>query len=542
MKRVALLALLALAGAGLGVRSAAAAEWHSQQPIAAGIEAPAPLGQIGDVEFWAPNRGMLITAGTGGSPAGLFAYDGSGWYRYSTVCGGHEGRIAWAGPDEFWTISDQPLGQETGKAPPQHISLCHFKDGQVVASYAEPVGQAGSYLPMNAAACAGPSDCWFAGDRLPGTNNVGAFHLHWDGTALTAIPLLIEPQSAIVDPGRSVESLAFEGGTLYESVAVAAGDAPTVEEEEASEPSFVHRVEAGGAKPFEPLFPTQPIDYGGSDPTELEAFRLSRDDQGLWAVAGALGPSTKVTALRLEAEGLEQIALDDPSGALGAGTGVGGLGAEPGGDAWLGFQGSGEGAVPPARLAHVHPDGTVEAPISLPVEGKGLSRKGAAGPIACPADEQCWMATALGWLFHLGPDPSQDTDPSMHVLVSYRPPDNSLPSVPPISLPVDDSESEPPPSSELEPVEEPFGDALPRSLYSKLKQHLIGKRVLEMTFVLHVKAHVRLVARRKGDVVADTPRYTMAKGPRSVRLRLDPKRWPTKLDLQVHAVKTKGKS
>ena len=48
---------------------------------------------------------------------------------------------------------------------------------------------------------------------------------------------------------------------------------------------------------------------------------------------------------------------------------------------------------------------------------------------------------------------------------------------------------------------------------------------------------MQLVARRKGKVVAKTKRYTMAKGRRSLRLPLDPKRWPTKLDLQVHAVK-----
>jgi hypothetical protein len=151
------------------------------------------------------------------------------------------------------------------------------------------------------------------------------------------------------------------------------------------------------------------------------------------------------------------------------------------------------------------------------------------------------MATGEGWLFHLGPDLPQDTDPAMHVLVSYRPPDHSLPSVPPISLPEDNS------GAELQVGESPdeLGEIpptpRPRPLYSRLHQKLIGRSLLEMTFVLHAKAHVRLIARRRGHVVAETPRFTMAKGPRRLRLRLDPNRWPSSLDLQAHAIGEKGR-
>ena len=533
MRRAAAIALLALAGSGIAATAAAADGWRSEQPVAVGVGAPAALGQVGDVEFWAPNRGVLITAGNGGNPAGVYAYDGAGWYRYSAVCGGHEGRIAWAGPDEFWTISDQPLGQETGKAPPQHISLCHFLDGKVVASYAEPVGQPDSYLPMNAAACSGPDDCWFAGDRLPGTTNVGAFHLHWDGTALSAVPSLTQPQPEVVDPGRSVEDLAFSGGNLYESVAIRAGDAAP--EEPADQPSFLHRIAERAANPFEPLFTAKPVDYGdpAAEPTQLEAFRFAGDPEGLWAIAGAESAPAKPVALRLEGGDLAQLALEDPEGILGAGVRVGGAAAEPGGEGlWVGFRAPGDKSSPPARLTRIHLDGTVDPPTVLPAEGEGIGRKGAAGPIACPAVGQCWMATGEGWLFHLGPDLPQNDDPAMHTLISYRPPDDSLPSVPPISLPEDDSgESFSGGGEEIEEVP-PFRTARP--LYSKLHQQLIGKTLLVMTFVLHARAHVQLLARRRGKVVAKSPHYTMAKGPRSVRLRLDPRRWPTKLDLQVH--------
>jgi hypothetical protein len=534
VRRLAIAALTLVLGLAAPVH--AGAEWRSEQPVAAGVGVPEPLGQVGDVEFWAPNRGVLITAGNGGVPAGLFAYDGTGWYRYSTVCGGHEGRIAWAGPDEFWTISDQPLGQETGKAPPQHISLCHFEDGQVVASYAEPVGVADSYLPLNAAACSGPSDCWFAGDRLPGTTNVGAFHLHWDGTALTAVPSLVDPQPAIVDPGRSVEGLAFHEGGLYESVAVREGDiAP---EETPSEPSFLHRIVEGAASPFVSLYTAEPLAYGaGAEPTDLEVFRLAGDEEGLWAVAGAESAPATVTALRLGPEGFGQVALEDPGAVLGAGDRVGGAAAEPGGeDVWVGFREPGDKVAPPARLVRIHADGSVDQPVLLPAEGEGIGRKGAAGPIACPAAGQCWMATSEGWLFHLGPDLPQDTDPAMHALVTYRPPDDSLPSVPPIGLPEDDSGEAPPSGEEL-----PGGELPPerhsRPLITRLRQRMVGGgTVLELRFILHAKAHVQLLARLRGRVVARTPRYEMGKGPHSVRLRLDPKRWPSKLDFEVHAI------
>jgi hypothetical protein len=151
------------------------------------------------------------------------------------------------------------------------------------------------------------------------------------------------------------------------------------------------------------------------------------------------------------------------------------------------------------------------------------------------------MATERGWLFHLGPDVEPNTDPAMHgPVITFRPPDESLPTVPPIELPEDDSGAEGTPVAEEAPIEE---DRLPHrkpALLTKVKPHMIHGTVLELTFVLRAKAHVRLVAWRQGRVVAKTKRYTMAKGHRSLRLPLDPAQWPTKLDLQAHEVKVGG--
>jgi hypothetical protein len=147
------------------------------------------------------------------------------------------------------------------------------------------------------------------------------------------------------------------------------------------------------------------------------------------------------------------------------------------------------------------------------------------------------MATEGGWLFHLGSDPARNEDPILHALVTYRPPDASLPSVPPTSLPEDDSgalSGRPSGEEAAEILAEPLPKRRP-PIFSGLQQKVIG-HVLELSFVLRVKAHVQLLAKRKAQVVARTKRYTMAKGKRSLRLRLDPKRWPTKLDLQVHPI------
>jgi hypothetical protein len=534
----------------LAAAPASAEEWHSQQPVAPGIGVPVELGEVGDVEFWAPNRGLLITAGNGGVQAGLFAYDGSDWYRYSTVCGGQQGRIAWAGPNEFWTISDKQAGQETNNAPYQHLSLCHFKDGAVVASYAKPHGVPGSYLPMSAAACSGPSECWFGGERLPGTANEGAFHLRWDGNSLTAVPSLTDVEPEVADPGRSVTSLAYFGGDLYEGVRAQPDD--VAPEESPTQPSLLHMISPASANPFVPLLPESDLIFGGPGATaeQLEGFQLSAAGESLWAISGAFNPPAALTVLRKQGSGpFAQVTLADAEGVLDPGDSLGGAAPEPGQDyAWVGFQHPPDATgMPPARLTRVHADGTVDPEVSLPDGGEGIGRKGRAGPIACPAAGQCWMATDRGWLFHLGPDPAPNTDPAMHALITYRPPDESLPSVPPISLPEDSSGALSPyeyqGTGEEPEKERRRPGRRPRKLLVGVDQHLVHGRVLVLSFTLRAKAHVRLVAMRSHRVVARTRRYTMGKGRRQLRLRLDPKRWPTKLDLQVHAVKTrKGKA
>jgi hypothetical protein len=507
MRRGALLIAFLCSLAAAPQAGAAEPEWHSEQPLAPGIGVPVPLGPIGDISFWVPNRGVLISAGNQGTPAGIYAYDGTGWHLYSTVCGGHRGSVAWAGPDEFWTVSDYAEAQEGTGQPSQEWSrtLCHFRDGEVVASYGEALSSPAAYPTMNAAACAGPDDCWFAGDRLPeAAANQGAFHLHWDGTSLTDIPSrsVVEPE--LVPLAGSVEDLAFYQEHLYES----ATEAPFLDEVVPADPRRFLAVE--------------------TPPTSGGPFVLATDPEQrqLWAV------DRGGDVLRRGATGFETVPVE---GELfpehGYFSKVETIAAEPGAEAaWLG---GGNGA---AAVRRITADGSLGPVIRLPQAAEELGDKGSADQIACPAPGQCWMATSKGWLFHLGATLPEDTDPAMHRLVTFRPPDDSSRSFVPAGLPPDDSgETEPPLLPELPLRERITRPQSKRPLVFRVKQELLGKTVLQLSFTLRATARVRLLARRHKRVVASTPRLTLAKGRHHIRLRLDPARWPTSLDFQVKA-------
>ncbi|HTT95572.1 MAG TPA: hypothetical protein VMF55_12935 [Solirubrobacterales bacterium] len=523
---------LLLATLGLLLPSAAGAtEWHGEQPLTEGSAVPVSLGTIYDIEFWAPNRGALITA------KGVWAYDGTGWHRYSTVCGGTEGRIAWAGPLDFWTISDQRAGQSrTENFPNLHsISLCHFVDGAVVASYAEPTGLATSYKQMDAAICLGPSNCWFAGERLAGEPNTGAFHLHWDGIALTAYPSLTRWEPELSDPARAVTDLASFEGSLFESVRV---DEGKVAGELQEQPYVLHEILDETPPTFTSIFPSKPFAYGpkGSKPYYLDQYRLAAGGTVLWGIAGAENPgSDPAQAIAFTYAGgvLEQLTFQDPEGLLGSEPEVGGIAAIPGTEAaWVGYHPAAEPAA--ARLVELHADGTVDDAVALPTAAEEIARKGAVSALACAGPEQCWAGTVGGWIFHWGQDLPRDEAPEMHQLVTYRPPDGATPVLPPDSLPVDDSGSEPKGAEEAAKELAPRGGGRPRRpLVIKVKQRLLGKTVLGLTFTLTAKAHVRLIARRRRQVVAKTPAATLAKGPHELRLRLDPRRWPTGFHLEA---------
>ena len=523
---------------------------------------PIGLGKIGDIEFWAPNRGLLITAGGGSTiPPGVWAYNGVGWHELSIVCGATDGRIAWAGPEEFWTISDGRPGQALeaeGRTPPlEDNSLCHFaapapeQKLEVVASYAKLAFQADSYQAMHGAGCITPTDCWFAGESLP-EPRIGAFQLHWNGSSMSAEP---NPQGYPVQDMRP-----FEGG-LYESLQLSLEDRVTTKE---LEPAVLHRINPEGTLPqFFSVPPTVPL-YGPEEfPEALGALHLSADSEALWGAANPVSESElpegsepgQIAVVRdaggswSQVLGFSEPHSENPL----AGYVVNSIAAEPGSEsAWVALDSESDAESPsptaPAIVARVSADGAVSDLLTLPSAEEtaaGVGPKGAAEKIACPAAYDCWLTTSQGWLFHLAPEAERelpvDTDPAFAGLITHRPEDESTPQKVADAPPPDDSglvEAPPGYGGAFAETKVPEVEAKVQApLLSDLRSRLLhGTTTLELRFHLAVKARVRLLAKRHKKLVASTPMRTLAAGNRKLLLRLNPHEWPTKLSLQTHAL------
>jgi hypothetical protein len=596
--------------AGAGARELADdgnASWRLEQPAPPtappGVEeskVPIGLGQIGDIEFWGPDRGLLITAGNPPTiPAGVWAYNGVAWHELSNQCGASDGRIVWEsatgrgeepGKEGFWTISNGRPGQadDEGQPPPlADDTLCHFQNGRIVASYAAPAFRASSYQPMSAAACLEPTDCWFAGEPLPSEYGAepGAFQLHWNGTTLTEEP---NPQ------GHAVEDMRRFGAELFESVLVRPSYSPPhpseedrlTEPESPFEPSALHTIAANGA--FRRLITIEgeevPLDSAeGEAPWELEALHLGADEEALWGAADPLANfdfppedqervGGEVTIVR-DIKGIwSQIVGPSKDGGGGnpftkapistanertngpdaENEVVRSLAAEPSSEsAWLALShpvdSSTEDALVPAMVARIAADSAVSDRETLPTASEaaeGVGPKGIANKIVCPAVHDCWMATTRGWLFHLADNeerehPAEEADPEFPSLITERPADEGLPQEPPDAPPAEESGLGELPDSAKSVVEAPkpapFASVtLP--LLSRLHSRVVHGSTLELSFHLAVKATVRLLAERRKRVVASTPSRTLAAGNRKLLLRLNVHRWPTKLDLQTHAL------
>ena len=594
-----LAALSAFTAASAGAEEAAT--WRLEQPSPPppppGVPpppAPLPLGKIGDIEFWEPageapqaNRGLLITHGNGAAiKPGVWAYDGSGWHQIATACGATEGRIAWGGPGEFWTVSDQRPGQapvENQLPPLANRSLCHFSDGAIVASYAHVAFEPDSYQQMSGAGCLPPQppaqssqDCWFGGDKLE-PPLVGSFHLHWNGSTVEEQPYA--HSSYPVKEMRAVENLIFES-VAYEKNLL-------TEEPTSSRPSLLHFAEAGTA--LQPLQEELPLYSESAQPTEaLGYLHLGSTEGVLWAAAARKEEEQgDVTVLRrLDGvwsqvigpgeDGRDPHPLQDLLGAgheqeekellcrapafncadPAAEAEVRAIAPEPGTeDAWLAlappFDGEHEASAT-AVLVHITAQGEVLGAQTLPSPAERARPSNTAGAVArlvCPAREDCWMANVSGWLYHLARE-GERTLPYSELpgfpegkLIgeSERPPDEGIPQEVRDAPPPDTSglQKEPPAYGgtfaevKAAPVVE---STIQLPLLSNVRSRLIHKTMLELRFHLAVKARVGLIAERRKKVVARTPVHTFAAGNRKLLLRLNRHRWPTKLSLQTHAL------
>jgi hypothetical protein len=572
---------------------------------------PVPLGQVGQISFWAPNRGLLITGGTEGVnnapsggvvPAGVWAYNGEDWHELSSVCGGAYGRIAWAGPDEFWTISDQRPGQAVAGTQPAlySLSLCHFLNGQVVGSYAMPLEQPDSYEPMDAAACENPDDCWFGGqDDASGH----AFELHWDGTNVTEQD---EPED------HNVNDMVNYEGQIDESVQIQSGDG-WLPSENQNQPAVLHEIEGNQVLDQYTFGDGRVLPYYGSDvsPEALQGFALSTDGANqLWAAADPsinVSPSASLTILHRTVSGWSQItpavpgsptpscttgpALSDtgsstttgsPIGAVvndnlggpSLGTGDGAIAAMPGsGEAWLSLPDS-----VPATVANPSGD---EASVAL-IDGNGCvqavdnpddpasnndaqldtayssvytqaftqasgqsSAPGDSGPINCPADNDCWMADSDGWLYHYtdGTQYPVDTDPNFAGVITVRPADAATVTVYGDVPPADDSGTG-------QTYQAPTGAPHTVTTHTRgvtvkltqVKAKVLHRTELVLTFHLNTRARIQIIAERHGTVVGRSQRRVLDAGRRTLTLKLNPKRWPNHLKVSASPVKKTTKT
>jgi hypothetical protein len=575
---VMLAALLALVPARAGA-AGEPASWHLEPvyppTLTGGQESKVPigLGKVGDIEFWGPNRGLLITAGNGESiKPSVWVYNGVSWHELSEVCGATDGRIAWAGPDEFWTVSDGRPGQassENVNPPLEDNTLCHFAAPhgamEVTGSFASLAFLPESYEAMHAAACISPEDCWFGGELLPKAEagakaQFGAFQLHWNGGSVTEDPYPAE---------HAIEDLRRFGRYLFESARIGAKD-HLVEGESASAPPDLHLITPIGVQPtFVSLSPGVPRYAPEELPGALDFPHLSADEEALWGAADPLSPpppgslAGEVTILRYS-EGLWSQVLgfgSDPAGGnpftqpgreAEKNETVNSIAAEPGtSSAWLALT-SPENTVAArkgtasALVARVSASGEASQRETLPAAGEA-GPKGPAEKITCPASNDCWLVTAQGWLFHLSTpagrqaeEANPDTDPAFSGLVTFRPPDAGIPAVVPDAPPPDNSgllgEAPAALGSFQETTNAQSELRVPVALLSNIHSRLVHGTTLELSFHLAVRAHVRLVAERRKRVIASTQMRTLLAGNRKLLLRLDRKRWPTKLDLQTHAL------
>jgi len=507
--------------------------WRLEQPPPPqGVPFKVPLGAPGDLSFWAPNRGLLTVEGNSTIPRGIYSWNGQSWHQLATVCGGpaETARIAWAGPDEFWVVSEPSLPR-AGSG----LSLCRFKGGQVVGSWSTRVDAADPFRQMLSATCNGPNDCWFGGvgsqDALGA--RIGAFHLHWDGTALQTI---YGPQ------GRAVSDMEFHQGRLFESTMVGRGPGNRVDPVDLAEPEPVPRLlHAIGGTSFgnDPFLP-QALPGVPADGTELLA--LDSDGTDLWAVGGgaASGPSAPAegavarppVAVRLVGSAFQQLSL---SGDFGATDRLGDVAAMPGSDSALATvvpYGERHSTNSKAAVALIAPDGSATT-TRLPTSGAG---RGSAARIACPAPNDCWLATWGGWLFHYsdGTPLPVDADPAFQGTIVFRPNEAAEQFIPD-ALPADDSQLFAPAPLEDAKAKETRTRRLP-PLLKRIQSDLEGL-TLTVSFTVTRRAKVALIGKRGGRTVARTPLRLFAPGRHALSLQVSRDRYPTKLAFRTAAVK-----
>lgn len=538
-----LIAAAAIASAG-AASARGEASWRLEQPSPPeGAPFKVALGRVDDMEFYAPNEGLLSVEGNTTVPAGLYFYNGRGWHQLSTVCGGSGeiSRIAWAGPDEFWVITE-PSEPRVGAG----LGVCHFKDGVVVGSYSTPLQSPDPFHPLDAAACDGPNDCWFAGvgGEDPSGQRIGAFHLHWDGTSLLTS---YQPQ------GRGVSGLASFDGTFFESTLVGVepsnSSKPVTLATPEPKPILIHRLEGGmfADVNFLPDAYKGPLNEAGVPSEGTELLSVHSDGSELWLSGGgaASGPDAPAqgsvpgppVAVRYNspASRFEQVPIE--TSLFGPEDRFVDVSPVPGeGEAWVADQALAQrgSATAKAKVALIGANGETRLE-TLPVSGAG---RGSAQLVAATGPEEAWMATSAGWLFHYtnGAVLAEDTDSNWAGTITQRP-NESIEQFVSDTPPADNSQLFAPPPVAVEQaqsLETPVPEVIP-ALLQDIRVSRRGLTVI-VSFKLAGLADVQLVAKRHGKIIAKTAKERLKAGKHSLKLSFNARRWPTGLSFKTKAL------
>lgn len=546
-RAIAVAAALLLAGPAA---AAAAPAWQLEQPAPpAGAPGQGPVGTPADLQFLTPNFGLMLVENPPGSlfADGLLVYDGAGWRQLSTVCGApaRSGRIALVSEVEWWTVS-RAVNALDGSIPTDGSpTLCHFRGGAVVGSYATALSDTiAPYVSMNAAACASPADCWFGGPVFdtPGT---GTFLLHFDGANVTARS---HPRA------RAIADLAPLGGEVLGGTAVGTafdGIAQGIAGNELPVPSGLATLEANGPQLLRRFAggATGVIDWPRISAVEDLVDVRAMDTSGatMWVAGRDAGdsyvpededgprPAPRAPFLaRMNVGEPEPTVLDPGDDGLRADEFVHDIAATPDGGAWA--------AVGPRQVDRrggaevVRLDGAGRV-----VERVALSRPdlsvGTAAKIDCTTSEQCWMVTVNGWVYRLA-EPGlvlpRNLSPAIQGLITVRPRDARTPTIPPDTIVQDESnryvapppEPEQPEAASEEPKRIP---ALLRVLGKPRVQKTKKGRRIRLRVQVRRRARVQLLGRRGGRTVARSRRKTYKPGRHTIVMPAKTKRWPTSL-------------
>jgi hypothetical protein len=560
MIRRATIALACLVAAAAAAPVAEAApRWHQVRvdpppPPPGSSPAPfdVPLGFIGEISFWAPNRGLMMVEGNHIVREGIYHFDGERWKPYAAVCGGQaaHGRIAWAGPTEFWVTARvrHEIRGITESAPTDtrdgNRTLCRFRDGRVEQSFGTLRSDPNAWLPFSAAGCASPTDCWFAGGGFRGLRS-GGFHLHWDGSTL---------EQVVGDQGRAISDLAFAGGRWYETTFLGddwtGGEARLTFPE--SPPRPLHRMISGAFR-LDPFVP-RAMNQSGNAPSELHDMAVAGPTT--WIVGGPAatdrantsGQRTGPVLALLDNGVVSEVTLE--SGRFASDDSFFHVAPIPGTDeAWIAVSHY-EERLPTftltrrGRLVRVDADGNVLESVTTPAAP--AESQGPVLTVECPAPDDCWAATRAGWVWRWsepGRTYARDTDPAFNVpLIEDRPNDGSVPQFTPDAPPIDDSMRFAPPPAPDPPQQPPR--AAPRrripALVRDIRVRRQGRTTLVIRFRLARRAQISFLGKRRSRVVARTRRVTRRPGRHTLRMRVSPRRWPTRIDLRTRELRPRA--